>query len=110
MIPENFQRRVALVTLFCAVLVAGQAVGAEIIDGIGPDYILNGSFEENSDWLGAGTNLADDLGSLPITRATAYRTGGGATDGSRYVIVGEFSASIFGVYADTGYDLRAGDI
>jgi len=77
-----------------------------IIDGTAPGYTLDGSFESGGVWEGSGSNLATDLG---IDQSPTFRNTGTITDGSRYVLAGEFNGKNWGVYLDTGYDLSTGD-
>ena len=100
--------------LLCGVVAMGQT---HVVDGTGPDYINNGSFESGSDgapvdWKGKETfgsaNLADDLG---IDLAMIHRRDATPSDGTNYTVVGKMGSSgdMYGVYLDTGYDLALGD-
>ncbi|MFW5894287.1 MAG: PEP-CTERM sorting domain-containing protein [Verrucomicrobiota bacterium] len=99
-----------MVYLFVAVFAFGATAmqAAVIVDGTGPDYKLDGSFEseEADPWKGAdgNTNLATDLG---IEKNIIFRDVAEPSDGSLYTVVGHNASDTedYGVFIDTGHNL-----
>lgn len=116
-IPSAAKTTKALIGFIAAstLLAASSHAQTIIIDGTGPGYTNNGSFESGTsggpvNWLGNDTTsaLANELG---ITQGLGYRNVLTPHDGAAYVVIGsnDDDSSTYGAYLNTGYTLSTGD-